>query len=144
MSIFNTAKSCFCYSDIRLHSFFWTKSNQLLIQKKNVHYLPSTEAEYKSIPNALKENTLVRNIPHELHVTISMTPTIYCHNFWVAYLSHNPCLIPIWNMLLILHMNMTRFKIIEFMLLIFMLVINLLSHSQSHCLYQQLLGVFPS
>jgi len=32
----------------------------------------------------------VRNLLHELHVTISKTPTIYYDNVEVTYLSHNP------------------------------------------------------
>ncbi|KAF3615225.1 putative BTB/POZ domain-containing protein NPY2-like isoform X4 [Capsicum annuum] len=50
----------------------------------------STEAEYKSVANALAEITWVRNLLHELHVTIPKTPTIYCDNVGVTYLSHNP------------------------------------------------------
>ncbi|KAF3671321.1 putative U-box domain-containing protein 9-like [Capsicum annuum] len=58
--------------------------------KKRAVARSSTEAEYKSIANALAEIKWVRNLLHELHVTIPKTPTIYLDNVGVTYLSHNP------------------------------------------------------
>ena len=104
----------------------------------------STEVEYKFVANALAKLTWVWKLLHELHVTISKTPTIYCDNVGVTYLSHNP----------VFHTYMEHVAV-DFayvcdqvqdhrvMLHILMLVINLLIHSPSHYLNQHLLGVIP-
>lgn len=41
-------------------------------------------------------------------------------------------------------MSVTKIKLIEFMLLMFMLVINLVIPLRNHCLIQSLLDVVPS
>lgn len=75
--------------------FLWTKSNQFLIQKTSLKraFARFHRGRVQIHPHALTENTWVRDLLHELHVTISLTPTIYCDNFGVTYLSHNPCFI---------------------------------------------------
>ncbi|XP_015170164.1 uncharacterized mitochondrial protein AtMg00810-like [Solanum tuberosum] len=50
----------------------------------------STEAEYKSVANALAELTWVQNLLDELRYHISNTPSIFCDNIGVSYLSKNP------------------------------------------------------
>ncbi|KAH0636340.1 hypothetical protein KY290_036772 [Solanum tuberosum] len=53
------------------------------LRKQRVVARSSTEAEYKSVTNALVEITWVRNLFHELHVTILKTPMIHCDNVGV-------------------------------------------------------------
>ncbi|KAH0710929.1 hypothetical protein KY284_012356 [Solanum tuberosum] len=62
----------------------WSSKKQCAVARS------STEAEYKSVANALAEIMWVRNLLHELHVSIWKTPIIYCDNVGVTYLSHNP------------------------------------------------------
>ncbi|KAH0720792.1 hypothetical protein KY289_006136 [Solanum tuberosum] len=59
-------------------------------KKQHVVARSSTEVEYKSVVNAIAKLTWVRNLLHELYVTVSKTPTIYYDNVGVTYLSHNP------------------------------------------------------
>ncbi|XP_015162957.1 uncharacterized mitochondrial protein AtMg00810-like [Solanum tuberosum] len=70
--------------------FFGPNPVSWSLKKQCVVARSSTEAEYKFVANALAELTWVRNLLHKLHVTISKTPTIYCDNVRVTYLSHNP------------------------------------------------------
>ncbi|KAH0706464.1 hypothetical protein KY289_011540 [Solanum tuberosum] len=62
----------------------WSSKKQCAVARS------STEAEYKSVANALAEIMWVWNLLHKLHVSIWKTPIIYCDNVGVTYLSHNP------------------------------------------------------
>nr|XP_009772145.1 PREDICTED: uncharacterized protein LOC104222599 [Nicotiana sylvestris] len=50
----------------------------------------STEAEYRAVANALVELLWVRNLLLEMRLHVRDTPTIYCDNIGVTYLSENP------------------------------------------------------
>nr|XP_016444735.1 PREDICTED: uncharacterized mitochondrial protein AtMg00810-like [Nicotiana tabacum] len=50
----------------------------------------STEAEYRVVANALAELLWVRNLLLEMQIHVRHTPTIYCDNIGVTYLSENP------------------------------------------------------
>lgn len=49
----------------------------------------STEAEHRVVANALAELLWVRNLLLEMKLPVSDTPTIYCDNISVTYLSEN-------------------------------------------------------
>lgn len=69
--------------------FFGTNPVSWSSNKQHVVARLSTVAEYKFVVGALFE-LLECETYFELHVTISKTPTIYCDNVGVTYLSHNP------------------------------------------------------
>jgi len=62
----------------------WSSKKQQAVARS------STEAEYKSVANALAELIWVRNLLNELKITIPNTSTIFCDNVGVTYLCHNP------------------------------------------------------
>ncbi|KAH0709535.1 hypothetical protein KY284_010962 [Solanum tuberosum] len=61
----------------------WSSKKQQLVARS------STEADYKSIANALTELTCVHNLLNELCTTIPNIPTIFCDNVGVTYLYQN-------------------------------------------------------
>ncbi|WMV23681.1 hypothetical protein MTR67_017066 [Solanum verrucosum] len=62
----------------------WSSKKQQVVARS------STEAEYKSVANALAELIWVCNLLNELRITIPNTPTIFCVSVGVTYLYHNP------------------------------------------------------
>ncbi|OIT03085.1 retrovirus-related pol polyprotein from transposon tnt 1-94 [Nicotiana attenuata] len=59
-------------------------------KKQKIAARSSTEAEYRAIANALAELLWVKNLLLEMKLPIKDTPTIYCDNIGVTYLSENP------------------------------------------------------
>lgn len=62
----------------------WKSTRQKTVSRS------STEAEYKALANAAAEVAWVQNLLHELHVTISEPPKLYCDNSGATYLCANP------------------------------------------------------
>ncbi|KAK9057120.1 hypothetical protein SSX86_024487 [Deinandra increscens subsp. villosa] len=50
----------------------------------------STEAEYKALANATAELLWVKNLLHELGISITTSPTLFCDNTGATYLCANP------------------------------------------------------
>ncbi|GJY95396.1 ribonuclease H-like domain-containing protein [Tanacetum coccineum] len=50
----------------------------------------STEAEYRSVANAVVETCWLRNLLRELHTHLSSAMLVYCDNVSAVYLSSNP------------------------------------------------------
>nr|GEY49485.1 copia protein [Tanacetum cinerariifolium] len=50
----------------------------------------STEAEYRSVANAVAETCWLRNLLRELHTSLSFATLVYCDNVSAVYLSSNP------------------------------------------------------
>ncbi|OIT38350.1 putative mitochondrial protein, partial [Nicotiana attenuata] len=59
-------------------------------KKHKIVHRSSTEAEYRVVANALAELLWVKNLLLEMKLPIKDTPTIYCDNIGVTYLSENP------------------------------------------------------
>ncbi|KAL3510489.1 hypothetical protein ACH5RR_029890 [Cinchona calisaya] len=49
----------------------------------------SIEAKYRAVASALAETNWVQNLLRELHVPITITPTIYCDNIGATHLCQN-------------------------------------------------------
>ena len=59
-------------------------------QKQRTRARSSTEAEYRAVANAIAEIIWVRNLFHELSLTPTIAPVIYCDNAGATYVSANP------------------------------------------------------
>ncbi|WMV23729.1 hypothetical protein MTR67_017114 [Solanum verrucosum] len=114
----------------------WSSKKQQVVARS------STEAEYKSVANALTELIWVHNLLNELRITILNTPTIFCDNVGVTYLYHNP----------VFHCRMKHIDVdfcyarnqVQAHQVLVTLVINLLIHLPSPCQNQPLNDVIPS
>ncbi|GJZ74693.1 ribonuclease H-like domain-containing protein [Tanacetum coccineum] len=50
----------------------------------------SAEAEYRGVANVVVKTAWIRNLLRELHLPLSTTTLVYCHNVSVVYLSSDP------------------------------------------------------
>ncbi|KAL4559075.1 hypothetical protein LXL04_031208 [Taraxacum kok-saghyz] len=62
----------------------WRSARQKLVSRG------STEAEYKALANLASELTWVQNLLHELGISPTQSPTLYCNNTGVIYSCANP------------------------------------------------------
>ncbi|GJS38530.1 retrovirus-related pol polyprotein from transposon TNT 1-94 [Tanacetum coccineum] len=62
----------------------WRSARQKTVSRS------STEAEYKALANAAAEVLWVQNLLHELGISISQPPILFCDNTRATYLCANP------------------------------------------------------
>lgn len=75
--------------NIRLCSFLWVQSSELVVKKATSCSSPHWSRD-KSVANVLAELIWVRNLLNELSIIILNTPTIFCDNVGVTCHCHNP------------------------------------------------------